>query len=316
MRHGELELPGFRHEALFYEDDDELLAGLLPAVRDALARDAGVLIALPRTSARVLREGLGRAGDDVTFADMEALGRNPGRIIPAWRDFVRAHAANGNPPLGIGEPAWQGRSDVELVECSRHETLLNLAFSPGPEWRLLCPYDATRLAPEVLERARRNHPHVVEHGAAAPPRYRREIPGDEPLPDPVGEPAELEFAFGDLAHVREFASRRAAGAGMAPARVADLVLAVDELATNTMRYTQNGGVLRAWVQDGSVLCEVADEGHIADPLVGRELPPPDRTGGRGLWLVNQLCDLVQLRSSPGRSVVRVHMRIAEEAPPS
>jgi anti-sigma regulatory factor (Ser/Thr protein kinase) len=309
MRQG-LELPGFRHEALFYVDDDELLAGLLPSVREALARDAGVLIALPRPSARVVRDGLGPTAHDVTFADMELLGRNPGRIIPAWRDFVRAHAANGNPPLGIGEPAWHGRSEEELVECSRHETLLNLAFGQGPEWRLVCPYDAARLEPEVIERARHNHPHLVEHGEPAQHDFHREIPGDEPLPAPEGEPAELAFGLGDLARIRAFVMERAARAGMPAPRVADLVLAVDELATNTMRYTPSGGVLRAWQDSGSLMCEVADNGHIADPLVGRELPPPDHAGGRGLWLVNQLCDLVQARTMPEGNVVRVSMRVA------
>ena len=58
-----------------------------------------------------------------------------------------------------------------------------------------------------------------------------------------------------------------------------------------------------------MLVEVADEGHIADPLAGRDRPPPDDLGGRGLYLVNQLCDLVQLRSSPDGSVVRIHMHL-------
>jgi anti-sigma regulatory factor (Ser/Thr protein kinase) len=309
MRQGAPESPGFRHEALFYVDDDELLAGVLPAIRDAVVRGAGVLIALPRQPARVLREGLGPMAHHVAFADAEEIGRNPGRLIPGWRDFVHANTRNGGPPLGIAEPVWEGRSAAEIVECARHETLLNIAFDDGPEWRLICTYNVAGLEPDVLAHARRTHPHLVEHGEAAAHEFQREIPGDEPLPEPAGEPEELRFRLGDLVRVRDFTTTRATAAGMSPRRVADLVLAVDELATNTLRYTSSGGVLRMWREGGSLLCDVADKGHIADPLVGRELPAPDQPGGRGLWLVNQLCDLVQLRSSPGRSVVRVHMRV-------
>jgi anti-sigma regulatory factor (Ser/Thr protein kinase) len=87
------------------------------------------------------------------------------------------------------------------------------------------------------------------------------------------------------------------------------VLAVDELATNTLHYARGGGVLRIWREDATLLVEVAAAGHIADPLAGRDCPPPTELGGRGLYLVNQLCDLVQLRSSSEGSVIRIHMQL-------
>jgi hypothetical protein len=37
-----------------------------------------------------------------------------------------------------------------------------------------------------------------------------------------------------------------------------------------------------------------DGGHIADPLAGRHQLSEDDLSGRGLWIVNQLCDLVEL----------------------
>ena len=308
MRH--IDPPGYRHEALFYRGDEEFLAGTVPLVRDAVSADAAVLVAVPRPRSRALREALGRDGERVAFAEMEELGRNPGRIIGAWRDFIRKHGGGHAPPLGIGEPIWPERTEAELVECQRHETLLNLAFSPETPWTLLCPYDAERLAPEVLAGARRNHPHVVEDGKSRrSDAYSRQIPGPEPLPDPVAGAAELRFGTGDLGLVREFLAQRAASAGFHGQRLADLVLAVDELATNSLRYARSEGMVRTWRENGSLLVEVADGGHIADPLAGRDLPGPDEIGGRGLYLVNQLCDLVQLRSSPDGSVIRVHMHL-------
>ena len=87
MRH--IDPPGYRHEALFYRGDEEFLAGTVPLVRDAVAADAAVLVAVPRPRSHALREALGRDGERVSFAEMEELGRNPGRIIGAWRDFIR-----------------------------------------------------------------------------------------------------------------------------------------------------------------------------------------------------------------------------------
>lgn len=307
MRHHDS--PGYRHEALFYRGDEEFLAGTVPLVQEHLDADAAVLVAVPRPRARALQEGLGADGDRVAFADMEELGRNPGRIIGAWRAFMRAHA-DGPAPLGIGEPIWPERTEAELVECQRHETLLNLAFTAETPWTLLCPYDAEKLAPEVLETARRNHPRVHdESGWHRSVDFTRAIPGADPLPPPVTDPVELRFASGDLSAVRGFLAHYAEREGFDAQRTADLVLAVDELATNTLRYARGEGMLRTWRDNGSLLVEVSDEGHIADPLAGRDCPPPDQIGGRGLYLVNQLCDLVQLRSSPDGSVVRIHMHL-------
>jgi anti-sigma regulatory factor (Ser/Thr protein kinase) len=90
-------------------------------------------------------------------------------------------------------------------------------------------------------------------------------------------------------------------------RQVDLVLAVNELATNTIRHGGGRGTLRTWREPDTLLVEVLDRGFIEDPLAGRERPPDLTGGGRGLWLVNHLCDLVQVRSSHGGSVVRLHM---------
>jgi anti-sigma regulatory factor (Ser/Thr protein kinase) len=136
---------------------------------------------------------------------------------------------------------------------------------------------------------------------------------DGALPAPGSPPAELEFTRADFALVRDFVGEYAGAAGIGRMRRADLVLAVHELATNAVRHGGGRGVLRAWRENGTLLCEVADRGHIADPLAGRERPPDVTSGGRGLWLVNHLCDLVQLRSSRAGNVVRLHMSLSASA---
>jgi anti-sigma regulatory factor (Ser/Thr protein kinase) len=302
----------FRHEALLYAGEVDFLTGALPFIRDGVAADEPVLVVVSAARIGLLRSALGADADRVAFADMADVGANPARIIPAWRDFVAANDVDRRSARGIGEPIWAGRTPAELVECQRHETLLNLAFAGVPAWWLLCPYDTTTLDPEVLEEASRSHPVVSERGAASGSASYRGLeqaaaPFATPLPEPPGRPPELGFGSGSLAELRQLVSRRAAAAGLDPVRVADLVLAVDELATNSLRHGGGRGTLRIWRDAGALVCEVRDAGHIEDPLVGRERPALDRDGGRGLWMVNQLCDLVQLRSFPTGAVVRVHV---------
>lgn len=103
-------------------------------------------------------------------------------------------------------------------------------------------------------------------------------------------------------------SRQASRADLAPARASDLVLAVHEIAANSVRYGGGEATLRTWFEGGTLIFEIEDRGHIHDPLAGRRRPGMDEGSGRGLWLANQLCDLVQVRSFTTGTVVRLHMR--------
>jgi anti-sigma regulatory factor (Ser/Thr protein kinase) len=303
----------FRHEALFYSGRDDFVRRTASFLRGAVAAEEPALVVVDATKIGLLREELDGSAQHVYFADMAEVGGNPARIIPAWRDFVSRHARSGRRRRGIGEPIWPERSAAELAECQRHESLLNLAFAGSPSWWLLCPYDTEALDPAVVEEARRTHPFVLEDGVGreSADYYGLEeiaAPFDEPLPEPQVPTAELAFEAGPLEPLRWFVGRHAANAGFDEARAADLVLAVHELATNSLRHGGGRGTLRIWREPDKLICEVRDGGRIADPMVGRELPAQGRTDGRGLWLANQLCDLVQIRCFPTGSVVRLHMR--------
>lgn len=114
--------------------------------------------------------------------------------------------------------------------------------------------------------------------------------------------------------MRELVAGRAADAGFSTEMSDDLVLAVGEVTANSMVHGGGEGVLRIWREDTALICEVRDEGAIDDPLAGRERPVIGQRGGCGLWLANQLCDLVQIRTVAAGSVVRLHMRRARRVP--
>jgi len=308
----------FHHEALFYSGEDGFLQGTLPFIADALAADEVVLVAVGEQRADLLRRALGEDAERVCFLDVRELGGNPARVIPAWRKFLAESAAEGRSVRGIGETVWPGRSAAELEECRRYEDLLEQAFADGPSWRLLCPYDLDALDAETIEAARcthraENHEGVSRRNSAYRPLHGAQSPFGGSLPSPPAEREELAFTAHGLGTIRSLVAQQGARAGLAEISREDLVLAVNELATNSVQYGGAGGTLRIWREPGALVCEVHDRGFIRDPLVGRLPPPVDQYGGRGLWLVNQLCDLAQIRSSPDGTVVRVHMRLDDSA---
>jgi serine/threonine-protein kinase RsbW len=115
-------------------------------------------------------------------------------------------------------------------------------------------------------------------------------------------------AVGDLPVLRAFVAARAVSLGLPPARADLLQLAVSELATNTLLYTLGGGRVRVWVEAGQLMCEVVDQG--APPLFGRAMPPPEAERGRGLAIVERVCDEVSTAKAAGGTAIRLRFNLA------
>jgi len=125
------------------------------------------------------------------------------------------------------------------------------------------------------------------------------------------EPTELRFTVTELGALRRLVASVCEQAALEQERIEDLTLAINELASNSICHGGGGGTLLMWHEDSMLVCEVRDRGHIAEPWLRHVRPAPDHFSGRGLWLVHQICDLVQIRSSPqSGSAVRVYMRVA------
>ncbi len=237
------------------------------------------------------------------------MGRNPGRIISVWHDFVDRHP--GQTVRGVREPLWPGRTEAEAVECHLHESLLNRVFADESAW-ILCPYDADALDPAHVESMHGTHP-VVSFGGARSPVEGLDAAAHlsaelaAPLPEPEGPAPTVNFEAADLGALRWMVKRHAVAHGLNADRASDVSLVVSELVTNSIRHGGGYGSLRSWTDGDRVVHEVHDQGHIADPAAGRRLPDSDRRTGRGLWIVNQLCDLVRMRSSAAGTTVRVEL---------
>jgi anti-sigma regulatory factor (Ser/Thr protein kinase) len=301
---------GFVHKALLYGGTDDFVGRALPFLRQGLRDGTPTLVVVAPDKIDLLRSHLGDDARRVRFEDMRQLGDNPARIIPAWRDFAEDH--DGAPLRGIGEPIWPGREAAELEECQLHEALVNVAFD-GTQLELLCPYDVEGLAPEVVSCARHTHPTVcnsdVDHASDTYDLDAAQAIFAGSLPPAPARREELRFTTGPLHDFRAFIDEHARRAGVGGVRLGDTVLAANEIASNSLLHGGGAGLARAWSHDGSFVCEIRDDGQVEDLLVGRRRPARDETSGRGVWMANQLCDLVQVRSSDAGTTVRLHVRV-------
>jgi anti-sigma regulatory factor (Ser/Thr protein kinase) len=295
---------GFRHAAWLYRARAEYLDGVGEFVQAGLLSGEPVFVVLP--GSQVPGSWL-PAEPGVTVADMRELGGNPARIIPALRAFADRYP--GRRIRYVGEPAWAGRSDAELGEVARHESLLNRAFADA-QISALCAYNAAELTAASLAEACGAHPVLSSAGGEhANAGYRGPAVWPDSLTKPLLAPASAQSLSydGDLRQVRALVAAVAGETGLSPARCTDLVIAANEVAANTLRHTGAGGIIRLWETDTELLCQVEDTGFITDPLAGHWRPAGDLPGGQGLWLVNQVCDLAEIRSSELGTTIRLHM---------
>lgn len=290
----------FAHEALFYRDEDGFLSGTAGFVADGVDRDEPVLVAVPEPRIALLRERLGGVADQVHFIDMSEAGRNPGRIIPG---VLMAFSASTQRRFRmVGEPIWHGRTELEYPACVQHEALINTAFE-GRKGAILCPYDAAALPGHVLEDARRTHPVIIDGTTRVASKWYTDPAGladlyNVQLPPPPSGSEEHAFSVSTLGQVRKLVTAYAHW--LRREQVEDLVLAVNELATNSILHASGRGVLRMWREGDTAVCEVSDAGAGL---------PPSFTGlsGFGIVMVNLLCDLVRTHTSHSGTTVRVYL---------
>src|SRR5664279_5340587 len=188
----------YRHECWLYRGDAEFVDMVVPFIRDGLAREQPILVAVPEPRLHALRDALGDDAAGVAWADMAGLGANPARIIPAWQEFLDKHRGDRRPVRGIGQPIWVGRGQAEIVEAQFLEALLNMAVPPDTPLWLLCPYDTTALPDDVIDAALRSHPVLADtdgyrgsthYGGA----HHANLLFSKPLPEPAAPTTVIAF---------------------------------------------------------------------------------------------------------------------------
>jgi anti-sigma regulatory factor (Ser/Thr protein kinase) len=299
-----------RHDALLYRDAEQLRAAAGSFAREAAADEEPLLALLSPASLALLHDVLDGSGAAVDVLDASVAGRNPSRLIPTILIWLEDRPARARV---ISESIWPGRDEVETTECLRHEALVNHALA-AEAVSVLCPFDAAHLDGDVIAGAEMTHPRLIdEAGIRDSERYRDPLVvarGESwPQRDPAEPICSLDF-HGDLWALRHSLAELEMLRELDPGRLDDLIFAVNEAASNAVLHGDGTCRARIWRDGGRIVTEIVTASSIGDPLAGRRRPEPDAVGGRGLWLINEVCDLVEVRSGPAGASVRMHVAVA------
>jgi anti-sigma regulatory factor (Ser/Thr protein kinase) len=304
---GATSLAGAVHEAVLYSSVDDLAERLAPRIRSSLDDEAPVVAVLDAPTRAAVRRRLAAAADRVEFPDPATVHR-----LPPFTVALRwARVSRG---AGAGHATVVGQHLGDLLGCdethwARLDIALNVAVV-GLPIAVLCPYRADG---DTVDRVRATHPLLgTPDGPVASASYRQpaDVVGLFPPPPPpdLGPPtAALPFGAAELGAVRGLVAEVGARTDDPPDRVADLVLAVNEIASNSVEHGPGGGVLRLWAGPAGLTAEIVDTGLCDVPFPGLSAPPLDGLRGRGLWLAGELCDVLQVWSDRAGTVVRLRM---------
>ena len=303
----------FVHRALIYEDEADLLAATVPFVEEGLAAGERQLVVTTPRNAEVLGRSLGRKADAVEFRDSHEWYVLPTHTLLGYQRYVEEadtprvpHRRRADPRRRVARP-HQRLGPLRVHAQRRVRASAGVDHVPLRRPRASRPGHHRR-APHPSGGLRRTRVHGqrgVHRDDAAPPRARSGGAGGA-----HGGHVERPIA-GDLRGVRDFVLERARDAGLSGKSLQDTCLAVQEVASNTLAHGARQGTLRTWIQDGELIFDVQDHvsgnGHPVIARLGTE--PALLSDPRGLWMARLLCDLVEVRSSAGGLVVRLHVAL-------
>ncbi len=299
------------HRAAFYKALPDLLDTVSSQARMAVDRGEPMALIVEPAAEHEVRTRFGGAGGLFVLPPPAGVVRGSGQTVATQlaRELRELTGLTGRVNVIMQhEPRLDGTDGTYWAQL---DAALNVALADIPV-TMTCLFPSLDMLPDVDQSVRANHPLLIEAGlaltnleclspaevvaAAAPP----------PLL-PLG-PAQQRLVFTpwQLHTVRTAVADVAQRVSLDQKRTEDLVIAVNEVATNAVEYGQGDAELLLWASLDGLICEVHNAGRLNDPLPGLQPPHPGDPRGRGIWIARQLCDLLHVWSDAAGTHVRIH----------
>jgi hypothetical protein len=306
----------FQHWACVYDSDQQFLRTAVPFLAEGLAAGDPVLAVTTPANLELISAALGPRGGEVDYAESAFFGRRPPQRVAAFYRYWRNHASGSsnrsNRVRILAEPVWAGRSTREIAAWTRMESALNVVLAPA-SISMICPYDTRTLGPEIVAGALRTHPAQIAGSRlspsadfADPAEFARSC-DTGPLPEPPADAAVFSFD-GDLRGLRRFIADRAVSYGVTGDRADILILAVSEVGAYLKNQGPGTAAVRTWEQPGAVVCDFRQPDlSLSDPFLGLRPARLEPGDGDGLWLANQICDWLEIRSGADGGTIQLQV---------
>lgn len=300
------------HDAIFYDDEFDFASVAASFIHDGIEAGEVVMVNTARHPVTPLLRAMFDGEEQVVIAD-RATYSTPAVALDGFRRTMERGLASG--VTGYRAIGWIDFDTTYLPwqEWVRYEAAVNRVFADFP-FRTVCPYDATKVAPDVADPILRTHtglytadgewrPNpdyvdpevlVMQDGVFTPPH-----PLQSTQPHMVLEPSL------DLMEIRMEIYAATMFTGLPRVKVDDFVKAVSEVVTNAHKHGGEPVRLALWASESALVCTVTDQGAgLADPLAGYARPRKP-SEGLGLWAARQLVDVLDYRPADDGFTVRL-----------
>jgi anti-sigma regulatory factor (Ser/Thr protein kinase) len=295
--------PGYFHEAVYYASDDELLAVVVPFLRDGVAQGEPTVVALGEEHAALVHDALPPGvASSVFFQPGGDMYARPASAIRSYRAMLADYTGAGADQIRIIGELPPSELTATWDWWARYEAAINHAYDEFPLWSM-CAYNSVTTPASVLTDVARTHPRSAAPGGRHLPSADYVPPSDfltRPVPielDPIQlTPPAVELTNPTPAGTRSVVAQLNTtfdGGILSSDKLSDLHLAITEVVTNGLAHGKPPVTVRCWAAPDRIVVTVTDLGEgPRDPFAGLQAAPHAPYGGVGLWLANQLCDHV------------------------
>lgn len=304
-----------QHAGLPYERVDRFLEAAVPYLNAGVEKGEAVIAVTSKRNLDALRAELGPAARHIDLFENAQWYDSPARALTRYLTYWGQRCESGWVPLRmLGEPVCPHHDGQQVERWTAFESGINELMRWMPV-RMLCAYDLS-LRTNRLHHVEISHPHMAAGASTEKssrfiePESFRFSRWSTPLSTPKTGALCVPFERETLATLRASIEKFASEYGLKSAERIDLHLAVGEAAANAIKHGGGAGTLRMWRAGGEVVADVVCfEGRFDDVMLGYLAPPAMAQSGRGMWMIRQLCDWVEIRPRPRGSTVRMHLRV-------